>query len=281
MEKLNSLFETFRRDLARRHQTVLDQGVDAAARLAGVKLAPRASALEELGPGQMKAFEAAAATLLNLIVVGSAGMAPNFKKLQAETVEKLRIGEWRIVETSGRHMQRSASVRAMDEIIRDKGDMAFKLFEPEAIVQTKQSHADCIVRLLKDAEAAEETTVQDWFLENRHLPASLIHFRWRDVRRGAYTYFDLHLFLEEQTERIAQATTLSEVIWRCLRGNYKSGAYWGGFAVAGHIFNGGRDGLGVDFVGVTAAAWLRKRLGEIGLPPYAARISAELNERML
>jgi hypothetical protein len=184
-------------------------------------------------------------------------MAPNFNKLQAETVEKLRAGGWRVVGTSSPHMQRSASVRAMDGMIREKGGMAFKLFEPEAVPPTKQSHADRVARLLKDGEPAEETTVQEWFLESTDLPESLAHLQWRDVRHGTYTYFDLHLLLANQVGRIAEATMLAEVIWRCLRGNYRSGAYWGGFAVEGQIFNGGRDGLGVSFVGVTAAEWLR------------------------
>ena len=281
LEKLNSVFETFRQDLAQRRQTVLDHGVGAAARLAGLKLAPRMSALDELAPGQIKAFEAATAALLNLVVVGSAGMVPNFNKLRAETVETLIAGGWQIVATSGSHVQRSASVRASDEMIRQKGGMAFELFEPDAIAHTKQLHGDRVARLLKDSEPADETTVQEWFLEHEKLPGSLLHLHWRNVRNGTYTYFDLHLLLEQHLERIAQAAALSEVIWRCLRGDYRSGAYWGGFAVAGQVFNGGRDGLGVNFVGVTAAEWLRKRLAEIDLPPYAARISAQLSERML
>ncbi|PAQ06081.1 hypothetical protein [Mesorhizobium temperatum] len=279
-ERLEQNFEALRDSLSARNQQSLDAYVGAITRFTGDKLSPRPLPTDGLSTLELAAFEASISALLSILVPGSIGWVPNFGKLYQETLEKLEISGWQPVADE-LLSNKSAAARASYEVIKTANRCPEILVMPENIEATRESHSKITARLLDQSNKLGTPMLNEVFLQHRDCSGCLMHLRWSDVGSRTYTDFALHSFYDDRFREISRQALLSKIVWRCLRGDYRSSRFFDGFSVTGSIFNGGRDGLGADFIGVETSSSDCEIFTDAGFLLYPLRMSVQLNERML
>jgi hypothetical protein len=274
-ERLSALFSGRRHQLIGQAETAKKDLVEAVANSFGVALSPSPSpplVSGNLTLQQFRAFECAYEALLERMIRGASGLAPDFDGLERAAISRISAGGW--TQCASALSEPSLAARAAVAKLTSgwPRTISGSADDVDALKQT-------LARLRAD-ESTEETTIRQQLFTHPACAEAFVHLHWRNQGHRTHTYFDIILGFEPPFAEALTEAMLADVVFQTFRRSFNCRTYPDRIVTGTNSFMS-RDGISTSIAGLLLSEGALERFASENLMLPKCLLALTMYERML